>query len=190
MTCSLCYQHYNIPLENGGLQFTVFDIRTQLEIYFQDGHLGRLICKYEYHYKRLLGNREPYHTILEENGIILQAGIDASPITSRAGVTQFPVLLTIGNIPVASHIHYPLLAAMFCAKGPKPSSDLLLTKVRRELRDLSKKPIVWRDVNGKTRSSKVYLCTAHTDYTQKCELMQHSQGGYDGCTMCKIHGTQ
>jgi hypothetical protein len=46
MTCPSCYVHFNIPLENGGLQFTAFHIRDQLNVYLKHASLGRLIRKY------------------------------------------------------------------------------------------------------------------------------------------------
>jgi hypothetical protein len=135
-----------------------------------------------------VGDRQPYKDILEEDGIILHLGLDASPVTTRAGVTQLPALLSIGNIPVASKERYPLMSAMFCAKGPKPPSELLLARLRREMRELENEPLRWTDDLGKEHSSKVYLICCQTDYTQKCETLQHIQGGYHGCIYCKYRG--
>jgi hypothetical protein len=188
MTCPSCFVHYNIPLENGGLQFTIFNVRHQLQVYFKHASLGRLFRKYRPHYKKLVGDLEPYKEILDDDGIILHLGLDASPVTSRAGVSQLPALLSIGNIPIASQGHYPLMAAMFCAKGPKPSSEILLAQLRREVQRMDEDPIRWTDDLGKEHNSKVYLVVSQTDYTQKCETMQHSQGGYHGCVYCKYEG--
>jgi hypothetical protein len=188
MTCPSCYVHFNIPLENGGLQFTAFDLRTQLNVYFKHASLGRLIRKFRPHYEESVGDRQPYKDILQEDGIILHLGIDASPVTTRAGVTQLPALLSIGNIPVASKERYPLMSAMFCAKGPKPPSELLLARLRREMRELEDEPLRWTDDLGNEHSSKVYLIVCQTDYTQKCETLQHTQGGYHGCIYCKYKG--
>jgi hypothetical protein len=188
MSCSSCFVHYTAQLENGGLQFTVFKIREQLEVYFKHASLGRLIRKYRIHYKKLVGERNPYKEILDLNGIILHVGLDASPVTSRAGVSQLPAMLLIGNIPVASQGLYPILAAMFCAKGPKPSSEVLLDELRREVRRMANEPITWTDDLGTEYNSKVYLVVGQTDYTQKCETMQHSQGGYHGCVYCEYQG--
>jgi hypothetical protein len=188
MTCPECFVRYCDQLENGGLQFTLFSIRKQLQVYFDHGHLGRLVRKYRRHYKKLVGDREPYKTILENDGIVLILCLDAAPVTSRAGVTQLPALLAIGNIPVASHQHYPLLASMFCAKGQKPSSEIFLAQLREEVAALSEDPISWTDDVGKKHCSKVYIVIASTDYTQKCETLQHSQGGYYGCVYCKYEG--
>jgi hypothetical protein len=80
------------------------------------------------------------------------------------------------------------MAAMFCAKGPKPSSEVLLAQLRREVRGMAKEPIRWTDDLGNEHNSKVYLVVAQTDYTQKCETMQHSQGGYHGCVYCTYEG--
>jgi hypothetical protein len=186
--CPSCSVLYTIPLENGGLQFTVFNVVDQLHAYLKNGKLGRLIRKYKPHYKKLVGTREPYATILADNGIILHICVDASPITSRAGVTQLPVLLHIGNIPVASRVHYPLMAAMFCGKGPKPSSELLLEHLRKEMKDMEGVKIRWQDDLKEWYESSISIPVGQTDYTQKCETLQHSQGGYYGCTVCKIPG--
>jgi hypothetical protein len=154
----------------------------------EEGHLLELIKKFKPHYKRLMGDREPYKSVIEADGIILHVGLDASPITSRAGVTQLPVLLLIGNIPLASRIRYPLMAAMFCAKGPKPSSEVLLAEMRKELRELGETGVLWEDDGGNRHCTEVSIPVAQTDYTQKCETLQHCQAGYYGCTMCTIQG--
>jgi hypothetical protein len=188
--CDSCKKVYDYEFANGQRQFTVFSIREQLQLYFTHGKLGRLVEKFEPIAKKLYGDREPYKTILKERGIILTVGVDAAPVTKKTGVSELPVLLTINNIPLGSHHRFPVMAALFCGQGPKPSSEMLLSGLRQEMVELEVKPITWLDHDGKPVTSKVYLLVASTDYVQKCELMQHIQGGYSGCPYCYYAGNE
>lgn len=187
-TCDECRITYIRSLDNGQRQFTTFSVVAQLEVYLRHGGLGRVMRHYRQHYLKIVGHLPVPSRIARDGDISLTAFIDAAPMTSRAGVSQMPVLLFVNEIPVGSQHRYPLLGAMFCARGAKPPSRILVTQLLAELRETIAKPVEWMDDLGHVQESRVYLTRCSSDYPGKCEILGHKQGGYYGCPYCEEEG--
>lgn len=187
--CPSCKKDLKRDLRTGNAIFVTYSVREQLQCLMKNDSLRQLIRRYASQYRDLVGDREPYRTILREGNLNVSLCTDAAPLTTRSGVQIYPAILVINNIPVSSQLRFPILAALFCAKGEKPKAKLFLGELKKELLVLAENPIRWVDDLQHEHVSRVFLTSVSTDCPEKATTLLQKTSGYFSCPYCEAEGT-
>jgi hypothetical protein len=120
--CGVCGSDYTNEVKSGFNLILVYSVREQLESYFRTQRFPRLLDAFRPLYRELHKGRPDYERLIDEDSLSLMLFCDSAPMTKNSGVSLFPGLLFINNIPVASQCRYPILGAVSCSSGHMPSS--------------------------------------------------------------------
>lgn len=188
LKCRECKANLSELIAEGRSFFTILSIKKQLEGYLKDKKFLSLL-KSSISRQNMSGE---LHKEIACNGHFdLTFGIDAAQLHNTYGKSILPAVLFINNIPISWQLRYPILAALWT--GPtaeKPNRSVFLKHMLAELRTLgTDDPILWRDLEGKSHASLVFLTTVISDAPEKAELLnQKGPGGFSSCPCCKATG--
>lgn len=86
-SCHECEKDLASDLRTGNAMFLKFSVREQLQLYFGEPALGRLIGAYENHLLRVLQGIQPYDSIIRSGDLCLSLYVDSAPVRVRTGAS-------------------------------------------------------------------------------------------------------
>lgn len=169
-TCGDCNLDLSEYLTRNMARFLVFPLKEQIQNYFGDKDFTSIIRVFSfYRHGKVWG---PLHKeILEKLNLDTNLGIDAAPLTRESSQCVYPAVLHLNNLPLSIQHRYPILLSLYV--GPpavKPTAQLMLRNMKKEMRTLASEKIAWTDDRNVQHESNVYLTMTHSDAPMKQEL--------------------